>query len=150
MSTEAVDYVFRTLAATYGAEWDRSLGTAPIGDVKSVWADALDGYTHSDSAKRAILWALKNLPERAPNVRQFVALCRLAPSPDLPRLPEPKADPERVKTELAKLGDLRKVATVSAHDPKAWARRILDRHSHGTMINRSTLQMARDALGVAV
>jgi ribonuclease D len=151
MSIEAVDYVFRTLAATFGAEWDRALGNAPIADVKTVWLDALEPYTRTESGKRIILWALKNLPDRAPNVRQFVAICRLAPAPDVPKLPEPKADPERVKAELAKLGDLQKtVSSKSRIDPKAWADRIIDRNAAGERINPTTLSMARNARNLEV
>ena len=145
MSAEAVDYVFRTLAASYGAEWDRSLGNAPIADVKTAWLDSLEPFTGNESAKRRILWALKNLPERVPNVRQFVALCRQAPASAAPQLPEPKADPARVAAELAKLAPVRKAASGGV-DHKAWARRILDRHEDGARINPCTLRMAKDAL----
>lgn len=148
MSAEAVDYVFRTLAATYGAEWDRSMGNAPTSDVKTVWLDALEPFTGNEAAKRRILWALKNLPDRAPNVRQFVALCRLAPAPEVPMLPEPKADPERVKAELAKLGRVVGTGPVSAVDHKAWARAIIARHEAGEKIRPLNLRFARDALGL--
>lgn len=148
MSAEAVDYVFRTLAASYGAEWDRSHGNAPIADVKTVWLDALEPFTGNEQAKRRILWALKNLPERAPNVRQFVALCRQAPAADVPMLPEPKADPERVKAELAKLGPIRTAASVPAVDGKEWARRIIARHEAGEIMRGVTLRFAREALGI--
>jgi len=144
MSAEAVDYVFRTLAASYGAEWDRSHGSAPIGDVKTVWLDALEPFTGNEQAKRRILWALKNLPERAPNVRQFVALCRQAPAADVPMLPEPKADPERVKAELAKLGQVKSQQRVA--DLKEWARRIIARHEAGEKVRPVSLRFAREAL----
>lgn len=126
MSIEAVDYVFTRLAAEYGSAWDRSFGQSPINDVKSVWADRLSDFTHSDAAKKAILWALKNLPERCPNAIEFRNLCRQAPLQDVPALPEPKADAARVKAELAKLGDIKAQSIKAAkHDPKAWAHAIL-------------------------
>lgn len=144
MSAEAVDYVFRTLSATYGAEWDRSHGTAPIADVKTVWLQALEPFTANEAAKKRILWALKNLPDRAPNVRQFVVLCRLAPAPDTPLLPEPKADPERVKAELAKLGQVK--AKPRMVDMKDWARRLIARHAAGDKIRPYSLKLAQDAM----
>lgn len=150
MSIEAVDYVFTRLAAEYGAAWDRSFGQAPINDVKSVWADRLSDFTQSDTTKKAILWALKNLPERCPNAIEFRNLCRQAPVQDVKALPEPKADPARVKAELAKLGPLRAELTApkTSHDPKAWAHRILNRHKAGEKISPTVVQMARQGLGM--
>lgn len=149
MSTEAVDYVFRTMLATYGAEWERSLGNAPITDVKTVWMDALEPFTRNEAAKHRILWALKNLPERAPNVRQFLVLCRQAPAPDVPMLPEPKADPERVKAELARLAPMRELHRAAPQDSREWARRILARHKAGERLSPISLCFAQEALGNA-
>ena len=39
-----IERVFLRLAATYGAAWDRALGQAPIGDVKTVWAHELSAF----------------------------------------------------------------------------------------------------------
>ena len=150
MSIEAVDYVFRTLAATYGAEWDRLYGDTPLNDVKTVWLEALEPLTANEAAKRLILWALKNLPDRAPNVRQFVALCRQAPASDAPLLPEPKADPARVKAELAKLGQVRAQQRAGLLDGKDWARRIISRHEAGEKLRPIAIQFAREALASQV
>jgi hypothetical protein len=68
----------------------------------------------------------------------------------VPRLPEPKADPERVAAELAKLAPI--VATVRAAAPvdhKAWAKRIVARHNEGDRINPTSLRFANEALGLA-
>ncbi|MDE2100292.1 MAG: hypothetical protein KGL39_23780 [Patescibacteria group bacterium] len=146
MSTEAVDFVFRTMAATYGAEWDRSVGLAPIADVKTVWGDVIEPYCQNNDSKRAIMWALKNLPERAPNARQFAALLRLSPEVEKPRLEAPRADPERVKAELAKLGAAKTKATTNPVDHKAWARRIISRHEAGGKVRPISLRFAREAL----
>lgn len=150
MSTDAVDHVFRTLAATYGADWDRSLGAAPLADVKTVWSDALDPYCQSTDGKRVIMWALKHLPDRAPNVRQFAALLRLAPASEKPVLAAPKADPERVQAELAKLGNVRG-QTAARRDPahmKDWARRIVARHEAGERVRPVSLRFAHEALRI--
>ncbi len=147
MSLEAVDYVFSHLAAAYGAAWDRSLGTAPIADVKSFWADRLSDFTHSENAKRSILWALKNLPERVPNAIEFHKLCRAAPAPEVLQLPEPKADPERVKAELAKLGTLRTAPSVRT-DGRAWAHAILADVAAGARRSPTVVAMARLGAGL--
>lgn len=146
MSTEAVDYVFRTLLATYGAEWERSIGNAPTADVKTVWLEALEPFTSNEDSKKRIMWALKNLPERAPNVRQFVALCRQAPAPESERLPAPQADPKRVKAELAKLGQVKAQPRGGLFDGKDWARSIVARHKAGERIRPYSLKQAQDAL----
>lgn len=149
-SMASVEYVFKVLAAAYGAAWDRSMGTAPIGDVMTVWANALDGFTQSVQSRKAISWALNNLPDRCPNAMEFRRLCHQAPAPEAPRLPEPKADPERVRVELAKMAPLRQQAQAAAHDNKAWARRIVARHQAGDKVARCTLGMAQDALRMGV
>lgn len=149
MSVEAVDYVFERLAATYGAAWDRSLGQAPITDVKTVWADGLSSFLHSEDAKRSIMWALKNLPERCVNSIEFRNLCRLAPARSgVLQLPEPAADPARVAAELAKLGHVHR-APASPHGMKDWAHRLKARHEAGEKLNRNQIRCYTEALGCA-
>jgi hypothetical protein len=145
LSNQAIDRLFTRLGATYGAQWDKSLGTAPLGDVKTLWAHELSGYAGS---LHRIAWALENLPARCPNVIEFKQLCRQAPAPETPALPEPKADPERLKRELAKLGDMKATiaATPSKVDHKAWAKRIMVRYRAAERINPTVLRFAREAL----
>lgn len=146
---DPVDYVFDKLAAAYGAAWDRSLGQAPIADVKTVWGDALSGFLHSDDAKRSIVWALKNLPERVVNAMEFRNLCRMAPARDKTlALPSPPADPTRVAAELAKLGHVRKPA-VSVHGMRDWANRLKARHDAGETLNLNQVRCMNAALGIA-
>jgi hypothetical protein len=144
LSNQAIDRLFTRLGATYGAQWDKSLGTAPLGDVKTLWAHELAPFANS---LHRIAWALENLPARCPNVIEFKLLCRQAPAPDVPELPEPKADPERLKQELSKLGDLRaKLVTDTRVDHKAWAKRIMVRYRAAERINPTVLRFAREAL----
>ena len=143
----AVDHVFAVLAATYGAAWGRSLGDSPLSDVKTAWAYQLSQFTHSKPAKRAILWALQNLPDTVPSAMQFRNVCRLAPSPKVLALPEPKADPERLAAEVAKLAPLRdKLTATPTFDFKDWAKRLIANPEGAT---QTSLQMARNALGMA-
>jgi len=144
LSNQAIDRLFTRLGATYGAQWDKSLGTAPLGDVKTLWAHELAPFANS---LHRIAWALENLPARCPNVIEFKQLCRQAPAPETPALPEPKADPERLKQELSKLGDLRaKLVTDTRVDHKAWAKRIMVRYRAAERINPTVLRFAREAL----
>jgi hypothetical protein len=145
LSIKAVDRLFERMAATYGAQWTRQWQDVPMTDVKAAWAHELTPFENSLSR---IAWALENLPTRCPNVIEFKALCRLAPMPDAPRLPEPKADPERVRAELAKLGELRASVGANQGGGKAWAHRIIHRHQMCERINPTTLRLARQALGL--
>lgn len=133
---QAVAYVFSELAATYGSAWDRSLGQAPIADVKTKWADALESYLHSNEAKKSIMWALNNLPDRVVNAREFRTLCGHAPARVMPALPEPKADPARVAAELAKLGHIRgETVSQPKNTMKDWAFRLKARKEAGEKIS---------------
>lgn len=142
---QAVDYIFAQCAATYGAAWDKALGQAPISDTKTVWLNAIAPFK---SSKKRIVWALQNLPERCPNPIQFRNLCQQAPMPELPALPEPKADPERVARELAKLGQIRSKQE-SPHGLKDWAHRLQARDQAGEKLNSYQKSCYRAALGAA-
>jgi hypothetical protein len=143
LSNQAIDRLFTRLGATYGSQWDKSLGSAPLGDVKTLWAHELSTYANS---LHRIAWALENLPPRCPNVIEFKQLCRQAPAPETLALPEPKADPERLKRELSKLADIKKVVVADKVDHKAWAKKILARYTAGERINPTSLRFAREAL----
>ena len=143
MSTELIDRIFKRLGATYGSAWDRALGQTPISDIKTVWAHDLSGFLQSREAMKSIAWALDNLPDHCPNVRQFVHLCRQAPAAEVPRLPEPQADPVKVKQVLQEIA---KVSKPSGYNPRGWAHRIIDRFNAGEKVASATLKMARDAL----
>lgn len=145
---KAIDRLFSRLGATYGAAWDRGIGTTPIADIKAAWAHELSGF--SDKME-LLAWALENLPEKCPNVIEFRNLARRAPAPEAPKLPEPKADPERVRAELAKLSPVVSSikAPTAAYDPKAWAKRLIARSDAGEKLNPTTLRFAKEALRYA-
>jgi len=143
---KAIDRLFKRLSATYGAEWDRSLGATPEIDAKSVWGHELEQFK---SSLHRVAWALENLPERCPNVIAFKNLCRSAPAPDELALPAPKADPARVAAELVKLGSIRASASTPIAGRLDWAHRIIERKEQGAKISPTVLRMAKDALGAA-
>lgn len=137
----AIDRLFDRLTATYGRQFIGMYEGLDSAAVKTAWAHELSGFARQ---LQAVAWALENLPERAPNVIEFRALCRRAPAPDVPKLPEPKADPERVRRELAKLGDFRR--PLGNTDCLAWARRIVSRRQQGERIALGTYNIAAEAL----
>lgn len=139
---ESIDWLFTRLAGTYGAQWTRLWDGSPITDVKSAWGYELSGYAGNPSAIR---YALENLPERCPNVIQFRNLCRAAPTVQPQRIDGPKADPERVAAELAKLAE---IPARPKNDMREWARRIIGREKQGDNVSRYSLHCARSALGV--
>jgi hypothetical protein len=140
---KAIDRLFERLALTYGNDWANRWNGLDEMAVKSQWAHELSAF---DGRLEALAWALENLPPRAPNVIEFKQLCRTAPAPQVPKLPEPKADPERLKAELAKLGQLRAKTVATTVDHKSWARRIIGRYEGGEKLNPTTLRFAREAL----
>jgi len=141
--TTLIDRLFERLYAVYGAEWERSLGHAPIGSIKTNWLHELAPYFANKDTMTCIAWALGNLPERCPNVIVFKNLCLAAPRTTQIPLPGPKADPLRVAEELAKLAPMRNAQRV---DYKAWAKRILADVDNGIKRNPTSVKMAREAL----
>lgn len=138
-----IDTLFETLAATYGAAWDRSLGTAPLNDVKTVWGNQLSGFSVAD-----IRYALDHLSARCPNVFEFRDLCRAAPRKETLRLETPKASPVVVAEQLERQLGVKQAISSSARDPKAWARTLVERAKAGDPIRPIALKFARQALGL--
>jgi len=146
LPAKAIDRLFERLNATYGSGWTRQWADVPVNDVKTAWAYELSSYAHRLDS---IAWALDNLPEHCPNAIQFRNLCRSAPAPEVPYLPEPVADPDRLKQELSKLGNIRaKTLSTSAVDHKAWAKRLKSRHEEGEILNVNQIRCYRAALGI--
>lgn len=144
--SEIVNYVFSRLAAEYGSAWDRSLGNAPMADVKTIWAEKLDSFTDTPELKKCVMWALANLPERCPNSIEFRNLCRQAPSEQPLTLPLPKVNPEIAKMVIE--GTKKSLQGSQSVDLRGWAKAILRDHKGG--LKRSTptaVSMARRAMG---
>lgn len=141
-----VDRIFEKLTLVYGQPFLARWRDLDLDAVKHDWATELAGFErHSE----AIAHALRNLPsDSAPTVLQFRDLARKAPAPDLPRLPEPKADPARVAAELAKLAPTKQAISSGPVDHKAWAKRLIARHEAGERLNMTALRFAREALGI--
>lgn len=147
LPSKVIDRLFARLAVTYGAAWDRSLGSAPLTDVKTCWAHELAGFATEDGLK-AVAWALESLPERCPNVIEFRALCRRSPLPAVKQLEAPKADPVVVAAALERQLGVKQAIASSVHDPKAWAKDFVRRADAGERIRPLTLKFAKQALGL--
>ena len=143
----AIDRLFARLNATYGAAWDRALGSVPVADAKAAWAHELGGFA---GRLQDVAWALERLPERCPNVIEFRNLCRLAPAAKVAQLPAPPANPERIRAELAKLGPVARqsLAVGGGAANRAWAKRILERVAAGEHVGRYARESAQVAMGL--
>ena len=142
-----VEALFTKLTLAYGRDFLARWEGLDICDVKTDWGHELAGFVNHPEA---IAYALANLPAKAPTVLEFRALSRRAPVKDAPRLESPAANPERVRAELAKLGDIRAVATKRVGGRgRAWARPIIERAERGERVSPTVLRMARQAKGMA-
>ena len=143
----AIDRLFARLHATYGAAWDRAMGSVPVADAKAAWAHELGGFA---GRLQDVAWALEHLPERCPNVIEFRNLCRLAPAAEVAQLPAPPADPERIRAEMAKLGPMARqsLAVGGGAANRNWAKRILERVAAGERVGRYARESAQVAMGL--
>ncbi len=97
-----VDRIFSRLDGVYGGEFagkfSRVVGGRDEGieAAKVTWAEELGGFVESPDA---IAWALesRNLPDRAPNLVQFLAVCRTAPRKSVPQLTHTETAEERAE-----------------------------------------------------
>jgi len=141
-----VERLFDKMTLIYGQSFLRRWQDIDLEAVKADWAHELAGFAQHP---KSIAWALQNLPaDKAPTVLEFRALARKAPPEVLPQLEAPKADPDRIAAELAKLGPV--VNEPKRDDGREWARRIVAKHESGLRVAPLPLRMARDALGQEV
>lgn len=97
-----VDRIFSRLDGVYGGEFagkfSRVVGGRDegIAAAKATWAEELGGFVENPDA---IAWALesRNLPDRAPNLVQFLAVCRTAPRKIVPQLTHTETAEERAE-----------------------------------------------------
>lgn len=94
-----VDHLFAKLGARYGVAFTRQYADVDPAMVKADWAEVLSGLSGD-----GIAYGLQHIPaDRPPNAAQFRALCVARPAADVPRLPSPKASPDRVRAALRSL-----------------------------------------------
>lgn len=141
---EVIDAIFAKLAVRYGAAWLRQWDGLNMMTVKSDWASELSGFSRNLEPLRH---ALRNLPDRCPNVVQFRAIANACPLPEFKQLSAPKADEKVVAEQIAKQTELRS-ALAPHRDGKAWAKRVIAQHAAGDPIRPIQLRFAREALGI--
>ena len=133
------DSIFTKLTLIYGRDFTGRWEGMNICDIKTDWSHELAGY---ENRPKSIAWALQNLPAgKPPTVLEFRKLCNTLPQEVTVFLDAPKADPVRVKAELAKLSP-----TPAKADGREWARRIISRKAAGEFISPFSLKLAQGAL----
>lgn len=146
LPSQWVDRIFEKLTLVYGQAFLARWRDLDLDAVKFDWAKELDGFERHPAA---IAFALQNLDaDKPPTVLMFRAIACRAPAAVLPTLPAPKADPERVAAELAKLAPLR-AAAQPAHGMKDWAYRLKSRYDAGEKLNSNQIKCFQVALGSA-
>lgn len=134
------DRIFDKLTLVYGQSFLRRWADIDINAVKSDWAHELAGFAQHP---RAIAYALEHLPaERPPTVLEFRAVARKCPADETQRLPAPKADPERVARELAKLAPIRQTEQKASRTE--WAHRIIAKQAAGAKVTPTVMRMAQE------
>lgn len=146
----AIERLFSRMNATYGRDFMARYEGQDANAVKSSWAHELSGFAND---LKSLAWALENLPERAPNVLEFRAICRRSPRDVSLALEDhrndPVTDPKRIAEEILRLGALKARAVQPPSDMKDWARRIIARHDAGDPILPISLRFAREALDLS-
>jgi hypothetical protein len=135
LPTAAIDRLFDRLAMSYGTEFTNKWGTLSSADVKSHWAHELGIFVDN---LHAIGWALKNLPDRCPNLIEFKTLCKQGPRPPTTALEAPKAPVEVVDRVLAEIA-AKALQTPKDEfgnvDHKRWAKKLKARHEKGEKLS---------------
>jgi hypothetical protein len=130
-----VKSLFARLQVRYGTAWSNLWTGLDEQAVLDDWAEVL-GHCKPE----AIAYALENLPQdRPPNAQQFRAICIQRPEPVPPRLPAPKADPEKVAEAIAVMRETLRRPTLQ------WAARLRDRERDGDRLTQAQRDMWRQA-----
>ena len=146
LPVNALERLFQRLTATYGSEFINKWDKVPMNDVKAAWSHELAAYANN---LNAIGWALESLPDKCPNLIEFKNLCKQAPRPQNEALNAPKADPNVVDAELAKIAQsvFKSFAnSIDKVDHKRWAKRLKERHGAGEKLSPYQIRMYSEAL----
>ena len=144
----AVERLFDRLSMTYGTEFKNKWSGFPLSDVKTAWGYELAQFADN---LNAIGWALKNLPERCPNLVEFKSLCKQAPRPSTIALDAPKASIEvvdKVLAEIALKAFKKPVDENGKTDHKQWAKKLRDRHARGENLSVYQIKCYKTALNL--
>ena len=147
-----VDRIFARLDGVYGGEFagkfSRVVGGRDEGiqAAKATWADELGGYADTPEA---IAFALdvRNLPERAPNLVQFLGICKTAPRKSVAQLAHTPSDDDRSENRERIQAAAQAVKVGSGAKFTDWWQRILENPEKCPAISVEFAKEARNAHG---
>lgn len=150
LPNDIVEMIFTRMSVAYGAAWAQMwAGVGDLSMVKAQWATELAGYANNVDA---IKHALDHLPvDWPPNSLQFRVICMGAPerlrdpAPQLPGMPEKKADITRLNAAMERYEEL---AKERAKNPKQWAQDLKEREERGERLTEFEQNAWRRALRV--
>jgi hypothetical protein len=106
-----VELIFSKCSLVYGREFLGRWEGLNMDEVKADWRRELGAVLQDP---QAVKHALLHLPEKAPTVLTFRALCIRKPDIYVAKLPPPKETPEQFRAVSSKLRDLRNKLTGAA------------------------------------
>lgn len=136
--------IFGRLEDFYGARFLDAWRGTDLARVKATWAEKLAGFADQPERIGFALNALEHQPF-PPTLPEFLALCRQAPPPNRPTLPEPIIDPE-VAADRARQVQEKAMAAMRNPPHHHWAVRILSDIAAGVVLPRISEQFAIEAL----
>lgn len=107
-----VDKLFQRLIGVYGREFSGQFSSVEDGvdiglmNAKEVWAEELGGFVDHPEA---IAYALRHLPDRAPNVIKFRELCRHAPPKNAGAALVHRLSPEEIEQNQQRIKEIREM-----------------------------------------
>lgn len=147
-SWSAIDRLWARLIATWGRRFMDQYPGIEEDAVRAIWFRELQPFTRNRAGLEKIAWALDNLDGDPMNAVQFRKLCAQAPSKQEPLKLPPKADPERLKAELARLADAKaSIRRVGIPDGKEWVQTLIERAERGERLSSGQRLMLKNALG---
>lgn len=136
--------IFGRFEDFYGARFLDAWRGTDLARVKATWAEKLAGFSDQPERIGFALNALEHHPF-PPTLPEFLALCRQAPPPNRPALPEPKIAPE-VAAARAKQAQEQAVTAIRNPPGHAWAVRVLADIAAGVCLPAITERYAIEAL----
>lgn len=143
LRSDWVDRIQTRMLARYGSQWVAMWSGIDPAAVRDDWANELDGLTAT-----MLAYGLENLPDRPPHSAQFKAICWRAPAQQVPRLPAPVADPERVNDAIRSMTQTMNAIRTRTYD-KGWAGKLQAREQRGEKLTAAQRTAWRNALHVA-
>lgn len=140
LRSDWVDRIQTRMLARYGSQWVAMWSGIDPEAVRVDWATELDGLSTT-----MLAYGLENLPDRPPHSAQFKAICLRAPAQQVPLLPAPVADPERVTDAIRSMTQTMSAIRKRSYD-KGWAGKLHEREQSGEKLTAAQRAAWRNAL----